>query len=49
VGKKPFDLSVICNTSFDIHHMQDQLFEIESFDELENKFRNWATQKGFLR
>lgn len=49
VGKKPFDLSVICNTSFDIHHMQDQLFEIESFDELENKFRNWATQKGFLK
>lgn len=49
VGKKPFDLDVICNTSFDIHHMQGQLFEIESFDELEHKFRNWAKQKGFLK
>lgn len=48
VVKRPFDLDVICGTDFDIHHMQDQLFEISSFDELEDQFRNWAVQKGFL-
>lgn len=49
VSKRPFDLDVICSTSFDIHHMQDQLFEISSFDELEQKFRSWTQAKGFLK
>lgn len=48
VKKHPFDLEVICNTEFDIHHMQDQLFEIESFDELESKFESWAKKHSFL-
>ncbi|KAB8032293.1 phenylalanine 4-monooxygenase [Fluviispira multicolorata] len=48
VKKHPFSLDVISETDFDIHHMQDQLFEIESFDELESEFRNWAQKKGFI-
>ena len=49
VKKIPFDIGVIIKTDFDIHHMQDQLFEISSFDELENEFREWAKKKGFLK
>lgn len=48
VTKLPFNLNVVCATEFDIHHMQEKLFEIESFDELESKFKDWAIQKGFL-
>ncbi|APJ05101.1 phenylalanine 4-monooxygenase [Silvanigrella aquatica] len=48
VTKHSFDIERITNTEFDIHHMQDQLFEIESFDELETEFRNWAFKKGFI-
>ena len=48
VKKMPFDLDVIANTEFDIHHMQDLLFEIESFDELEQKFKAWAKKHSFL-
>jgi phenylalanine-4-hydroxylase len=48
VKKIPFNLDLICNTNFNIHHMQDTLFEISSFDELESEFKNWAKQKKFL-
>lgn len=46
--KLPFDLDVISKTEFDIHHMQDLLFEIESFEELEEKFKAWAVKHSFL-
>lgn len=48
VKKLPFNLDVICNTDFDIHHMQDLVFEIESFDELEQQFKVWAQKKSFI-
>lgn len=48
VKKVPFNIDTVINTDFDIHHMQELLFEISSFDELENEFRNWAMRKGFL-
>ncbi|MES2615491.1 MAG: phenylalanine 4-monooxygenase [Bdellovibrionota bacterium] len=48
VKKLPFDLEVISRTEFDIHHMQDVLFEIESFNELEEKFKAWAIKNSFL-
>lgn len=48
VAKLPFNLNLVCATEFDIHHMQEKLFEIESFDELESKFKAWATEKGYL-
>ncbi len=48
VVKNPFNLDIICQTEFDIYHMQDNLFEIESFDELEDKFKAWAIKNSFL-
>ena len=46
--KFPFDIGVVENTDFDIHHMQDFYFEIESFDQLERDFSAWALSKGLL-
>jgi len=48
VKKEPFIPEVVANRVFDIHHMQDTLFEIASFDELESEFRRWASDKGLL-
>lgn len=48
VKKEPFIPEVVSQRSFDIHHMQDTLFEITSFDELETEFRRWASDKGLL-
>lgn len=48
VQKKPFDPDVVAQTGFDIHHMQDLLFEISSFDELERSFYAWTARNGFL-
>lgn len=48
VKKVPFDIDVVAQTPVEIHHMQEQLFEIESFDELEREFRRWATEKNLL-
>lgn len=49
VKKHPFDLEHMIQTDFDIYHMQDTLFEIESFDELEEKFKTWARKHQFLK
>jgi phenylalanine-4-hydroxylase len=48
VKKEPFIADIVANRVFDIHHMQDTLFEIASFDELESEFRRWASDKGLL-
>lgn len=48
VKKAPYDLTAISQKDFDIHHMQEFLFEIESFDELEQKFKAWAIHNSFL-
>jgi phenylalanine-4-hydroxylase len=48
VKKAPFNLDVITTTPVEIHHMQEQLFEIESFDELESQFTRWATERNLL-
>jgi phenylalanine-4-hydroxylase len=46
--KFPFDINVVQNTDFDIHHMQDFYFEIESFDMLEREFKKWALSKKLI-
>lgn len=48
VKKVPFDIDAVAHTPVEIHHMQEQLFEIESFDELEREFKRWATEKNLL-
>lgn len=46
--KHPFDIDVIAAKPYDIWHMQDELFVIESFDQLENEFDRWAKAQGLL-
>lgn len=48
VEKRPFHIDEIAEREFDIHHMQDTLYEISSFAELEREFVRWATQRGLL-
>lgn len=48
VKKEPFHVELVAQRPFDIHHMQDTLYEIESFDELETEFRRWASDKALL-
>jgi len=48
VKKEPFLVELVAQRPFDIHHMQDTLYEIESFDELETEFRRWASDKALL-
>lgn len=44
--KVDFDIDLIAETSYDIWHMQEQLFVIDSFDQLENEFAHWTEQHG---
>ncbi|GAB3245831.1 phenylalanine 4-monooxygenase [Chitinimonas naiadis] len=46
--KLAFDLDVIANKTYDIWHMQEELFVIDSFDQLENSFYAWAYSHGLL-
>jgi phenylalanine-4-hydroxylase len=48
VKKTPFDIERITETPVEIHHMQEELFEIASFDELEQSFEAWATAQGLM-
>lgn len=40
--KCPFDIEVMSAEPYDIWHMQQKLFVIESFDQLEQSFARWA-------
>jgi phenylalanine-4-hydroxylase len=44
----PFDIEAIAKKPYDIWHMQEELFVIESFDQLELEFDRWATRQGLL-
>lgn len=44
--KIPFDIEVIANKPYDIWHMQEELFVIESFDQLEEEFDRWSQLQG---
>lgn len=46
--KIPFDIDVIAAKPYDIWHMQEELFVIESFDQLEMEFDRWAKTQGLL-
>ncbi len=48
VKRSPFSIEVIAATDVEIHHMQEELFEIASFDELETSFHRWAVERGLL-
>lgn len=46
--KIPFDLDVISAKPYDIWRMQEELFVIQSFDQLESEFDRWAKAQGLL-
>ena len=46
--KKAFDIETIIATPYDIWHMQEELFVIDSFEQLENSFSQWADGHGLL-
>lgn len=46
--KHPFDIDQIAEKPYDIWKMQEELFVIESFDQLEMEFDRWARKQGLL-
>lgn len=42
VERRPFDLEEVCETSFEIDHLQPVLFVLEDFDELQQAMRTYA-------
>jgi phenylalanine-4-hydroxylase len=48
VEKRPFDPDKIAQQEYDIWHFQPVLFVIDSFEQLEEGFYDWARRKGFL-
>lgn len=48
VTVKPFDADVIVEQDYDVWHLQDLLFTLESFEQLVEGFRNWTRKKGLL-
>lgn len=44
--KHRFDLDHMAQTPYDVWHMQDTLFVIDSFDQLENEFAHWTAHHG---
>jgi phenylalanine-4-hydroxylase len=42
VDRRPFDLEMVCNTSFEIDHYQPILYVLESFDQLRDAMNTYA-------
>ncbi len=43
-----FDPDTLVNTDYEVYHLQDKLFEMESFEQLLDGFRDWTARKGLL-
>jgi phenylalanine-4-hydroxylase len=48
VEVKDFDPLTIIDQEYDVWHLQPILFAIESFEQLEEGFRNWTKKEGIL-
>lgn len=48
VEKRPFDLAKMSEQDYDVWHMQELLFVIDSFEQLEEGFYAWAGERGLL-
>ena len=46
VEKIDFDPNIVSETEYDVWHMQEKLFVIESFESLEEKFYNWVEENN---
>ncbi|MDR3667860.1 MAG: phenylalanine 4-monooxygenase [Ignavibacteriaceae bacterium] len=45
---KPFDVKKLINQPYDVWHVQPTLFAINSFEHLENEFKNWTKKEGLI-
>lgn len=43
-----FDPDTIVEQDYDVWHLQDELFVLDSFEQLTEGFRGWTTEKGLL-
>lgn len=48
VKVKNFEVDKLINQEYDVWHLQPILFAIESFEQLENEFKNWTKKEGLL-
>lgn len=46
--KHPFDLEVITQRPYDIWHLQEDVFVVDSFKQLYEEFAAWSKKKGLL-
>jgi phenylalanine-4-hydroxylase len=44
----PFDIELISKRDYDIWHLQEDVFVIDSFQQLGTEFRNWARRQDLL-
>jgi phenylalanine-4-hydroxylase len=44
----PFDPAHITEQDYDVWHLQDELFLLDSFEQLVDGFRSWATSRNLL-
>ena len=42
----PFDPERIVEQEYDVWHLQDVLFELDSFEQLVGGFRDWTGRRG---
>ncbi|WP_022834514.1 phenylalanine 4-monooxygenase [Salisaeta longa] len=48
VTTHPFDPEHIVEKDYDVWHLQDELFVLDSFEQLVDGFRRWTTSRGLL-
>jgi phenylalanine-4-hydroxylase len=48
VEKRPFDVDRVVDQDYDVWHLQDLLFVLESFDQLVDGFKNWTQRQGLI-
>jgi len=46
VEKIPFEPEMVSRTEYDVWHLQDKLFVIDSFEDLEQQFFQWVDKNG---
>ncbi len=44
----PFDPAHITEKDYEVYHLQDELFVMDSFEQLVDGFRNWTRSRGLL-
>ena len=48
VTTKPFDPDVLVDTDYEVYHLQDTLFVMDSFEQLLDGFKRWTHEHGLL-